>query len=29
MVTGDEEYCKRVGNRSPKLTRWVFDDDKV
>lgn len=26
---GDAEYCQRVGNRSPKLTRWNFDDDKV
>eukprot|EP00197_Chlamydomonas_leiostraca_P003602 CAMPEP_0202859576 /NCGR_PEP_ID=MMETSP1391-20130828/1629_1 /ASSEMBLY_ACC=CAM_ASM_000867 /TAXON_ID=1034604 /ORGANISM="Chlamydomonas leiostraca, Strain SAG 11-49" /LENGTH=122 /DNA_ID=CAMNT_0049538621 /DNA_START=108 /DNA_END=476 /DNA_ORIENTATION=- len=26
---GDHDYCKRVGNRSPKQTRWDFDDDKV
>lgn len=26
---GDQEYCSRVGNRSPKLTRWEFSDDTV
>jgi hypothetical protein len=26
---GDMEYCSRVGNRSPKLTRWEFSDDTV
>lgn len=26
---GDAEYCARVGARSPKQTRWVFEDDKV
>eukprot|EP00882_Tetradesmus_deserticola_P004230 GHRQ01004467.1.p1 GENE.GHRQ01004467.1~~GHRQ01004467.1.p1 ORF type:complete len:169 (+),score=69.39 GHRQ01004467.1:340-846(+) len=26
---GDLDYCQRVGGRSPKLTRWNFDDDKV
>jgi len=26
---GDAEYCSRVGKGSPKLTRWMFDDDKV
>jgi hypothetical protein len=26
---GDMDYCQRVGGRSPKLTRWNFDDDKV
>ncbi|PNW87556.1 hypothetical protein CHLRE_02g141450v5 [Chlamydomonas reinhardtii] len=26
---GDAEYCARVGNRSPKLSNWVFEDDKV
>mmetsp|Transcript_12449 Transcript_12449/g.33964 ORF Transcript_12449/g.33964 Transcript_12449/m.33964 type:complete len:166 (+) Transcript_12449:571-1068(+) len=26
---GDSDYCQRVGTRSPKLTRWVFEDDKV
>lgn len=26
---GDQEYCSRVGRKSPKQTRWVFDDDKV
>ena len=26
---GDSEYCSRVGGRSPKLTRWNFDDDSV
>lgn len=26
---GDAEYCQRVGGRSPKLTRWNFDDDTV
>lgn len=26
---GDMAYCRRVGDKSPKLTRWAFDDDKV
>lgn len=26
---GDAEYCMRVGNRSPKNTRWLFDDPNV
>ncbi|EFJ44486.1 hypothetical protein VOLCADRAFT_95153 [Volvox carteri f. nagariensis] len=26
---GDAEYSLRVGNRSPKLSKWVFEDDKV
>lgn len=26
---GDQEYCRRVGTRSPKFTRWNFDDDTV
>lgn len=26
---GDTEYCSRVGGRSPKLTKWAFDDDRV
>lgn len=26
---GDSEYCARVGGRSPKLTKWAFDDDRV
>lgn len=26
---GDAEYCARVGNRSPKLSNWQFEDDKV
>ncbi|CAD7701519.1 unnamed protein product [Ostreobium quekettii] len=26
---GDQAYCRRVGERSPKLTRWAFDDDTV
>lgn len=26
---GDSDYCSRVGNRSPKMTQWHFDDDKV
>lgn len=26
---GDAEYCSRVGMRSPKHTRWVFEDDRV
>lgn len=27
--TGDAEYTARVGSRSPKLSKWVFEDDKV
>lgn len=26
---GDADYCRRVGGRSPKLTQWRFDDDRV
>ncbi|KAL6756262.1 ubiquitin-conjugating enzyme/RWD-like protein [Haematococcus lacustris] len=26
---GDRDYCMSVGSRSPKLTKWVFEDDKV
>lgn len=26
---GDMEYCRRVGQRSPKQTNWAFHDDKV
>lgn len=26
---GDHEYCSRTHGRSPKETRWDFDDDKV
>lgn len=26
---GDAEYCSRVGTRSPKNTKWMFDDDRV
>lgn len=26
---GDADYCSRVGGRSPKLTRWQFDDPTV
>mmetsp|Transcript_37045 Transcript_37045/g.82365 ORF Transcript_37045/g.82365 Transcript_37045/m.82365 type:complete len:166 (+) Transcript_37045:221-718(+) len=26
---GDKDYCERVGGRSPKMTRWQFDDDTV
>ncbi|KAK9799764.1 hypothetical protein WJX73_001787 [Symbiochloris irregularis] len=26
---GDQDYCQRVGTRSPKKTSWQFDDDTV
>jgi len=26
---GDMEYCHRSHGRSPKKTRWEFEDDKV
>jgi ubiquitin-conjugating enzyme E2 W len=26
---GDEAYCRRVGDASPRNTRWVFHDDSV
>jgi len=26
---GDADYCRRVGGRSPKETRWDFHDDKA
>lgn len=26
---GDTKYCERVGDRSPLLTSWLFDDDTV
>ncbi|GMH89598.1 hypothetical protein TrVE_jg6224 [Triparma verrucosa] len=26
---GDEQYCRRVKNRSPLLTSWLYDDDNV
>ena len=26
---GDMEYCHRSRGRSPKETRWEFEDDKV
>ena len=26
---GDEAYCRRVGDASPRHTRWVFHDDTV
>jgi ubiquitin-protein ligase len=27
--SGDQEYCRRSHGRSPKLTRWEFDDPTV
>jgi ubiquitin-protein ligase len=26
---GDKEYCSRMRGRSPKETRWEFEDDRV
>lgn len=26
---GDQDYCQRMRGRSPKETRWDFEDDKV
>ena len=26
---GDSDYCNRTRGRSPKDTRWAFDDDTV
>ena len=26
---GDSDYCAKTWGRSPKDTRWEFDDDRV